>query len=154
MKVNYVEGTWFAVPLRNGGFAVGLVARATSKGPCVLAYLFGPTYRTIPTLSEVSPRDPSSAIKVARIGDLHLIDGTWPILGLASDFRRSMWPFPRFVRTDEIAGRAWAVEYSEDDPGRAISEIAIDVGTSSLDRDAALGAGAVELVLTKILGRS
>lgn len=152
MKVNYVEGTWFAVPLRNGGFAVGLVARATSRGPCVLAYLFGPKHDTVPTLSQVLQLDASSAVKVARVGDLHLIDGRWPVLGHASDFRRSAWHFPKFVRADEIARRAWTVVYSEDEPGRAIAEIPVEFSTSLVDDDAAYGAGAVELVMTKILG--
>jgi hypothetical protein len=125
-----------------------------AKGPYVLAYLFGPKREAVPTLSQVSGLDPSSAVKVARVGDLHLIDGTWPIIGHSRDFRRSTWPFPKFVRSDEIGRRAWVVEYAEDDPGRAIAEVPIAFGTSSLDRDAAFGAGALELVLTKVLGGS
>ena len=152
MKVNYSEGTLFAIPLRNGGFAVGLIARATKKGPWVLAYLFGPKRDAIPTLSQVSELDPSSAIKIARISDLHLINGTWPILGRSSDFRRSRWPFPRFLRSDEIGRRAWAIEYAEDDPGCEIAQHPIAFGTSQLDDDAGCGAGFVEVVLTKILG--
>jgi hypothetical protein len=154
MKVNYGEGTWFAVPLRNGGFAVGLVARATQKGPHVLAYLFGPKRESIPAFAEVSRLGNASAIKIARIGDLNLINGKWAIIGHARDFDRSAWPFPRFVRSEEIARRAWVVEYADDDPGRVIAEVPVAYGTSTLDRDAAFGAGAVELMLTKLLGES
>ena len=152
MKVNYSEGTLFAIPLRNGGFAVGLIARATKKGPWVLAYLFGPKRDSVPTLAEISGLDPSSAVKIVRAGDLHLVDGTWTIIGHLRDFRRDAWPFPKFVRSDEIGRRAWVVEYAEEDPGRAIVEVPIAFGTSPLDRDSGFGAGAVELVLTKILG--
>jgi hypothetical protein len=152
MKVNYVEGTWFAVPLRRDGFAVGLVARATSKGPCVLAYLFGPQRNAVPTLSRVSGLNPSAAVKVVRVGDLNLINGKWPIIGHWTEFSRSEWCFPKFLRSDEIGHRAWIVEYSEDDPGLAIAKLPVAFGTSQLDDDAAFGAGAVELMLTKILG--
>jgi hypothetical protein len=154
MTPNYSEGTWFAVPLREGGFAVGLVARGTPKGPHILAYLFGPKREAAPTLAEVAELRASAAVKVVRTGDLHLLDGRWTIIGQSRDFQRGDWPFPKFVRSDEIARRAWAVEYAEDDPGRAIAKIPIEFGASSLDRDSSLGAGAVELVLTKLLGGS
>lgn len=152
MKVNYTEGTWFAVPLRNGGFAVGLVARGTAEGPHVLAYFFGPKRESTPSMTEVTDLRAAAAVKVARIGDLHLIDGRWPIVGQSHDFRRSDWPFPSFKRSDDLTRRAWAVEYAEDDPGRSIRKVPIEFSTSTLERDASLGAGAVELVLTKLLG--
>ncbi len=152
MTLNYSEGTWFAVPLREGGFAVGLVVRATSKGPHILVYLFGPKRESVPSLAEVASLRAPSAIKVARTGDLHRLDGRWPLLGQSHDFRRSDWPFPRFVWSDEIVRRAWAVQYAEDDPGLAIAKEPVEFGTSVLDRDSSLGAGAVELVLTKLLG--
>jgi hypothetical protein len=154
MKINYVEGTWFAIPLRNGGFAVGLVARATSEGPHLLAYMFGPKRDAVPTIDDVVDLEPSSAVKVARTGDLKLINGTWPIIGHLPTFRRSAWPFPKFVRTEELARRAWVVEYGDDDPGCPISEVPTPFGTSALDRDMSFGAGAVELVLTKLLERA
>jgi hypothetical protein len=152
MKVDYVEGTWFAVPLRGGGFASGLVARATPKGPCVLAYLFGPKRECAPSLADVSSLDASMAILVARIGDLHLVDGTWPLIGNAGVFSRGMWPFPRFVRSDDIRKQAMAIQYSEDDPGREIAREPMAYGTADLDRDSLFGAGTIELVLTKLLG--
>lgn len=70
MKVNHAEGTWFAIPLRNGGFAVGLVARATAEGPHVLACFFGPKRSSISTMTEVADLRAAAAVKVARIGDL------------------------------------------------------------------------------------
>jgi len=152
MKPNYSEGTWFAVPLRTGGFAVGLVARATADGPHVLAYFFGPKRASAPTMTELSDLRASSAVKVARTGDPHLIDGRWPIIGTSKQFRRDAWPFPRFVRKEEIRGKAWAVEYSEDDPGRFVAEVPIAFEAAGLDRDASHGVGAIELMLTKILG--
>ncbi|MGZ4393237.1 MAG: hypothetical protein ACXVRK_14140 [Gaiellaceae bacterium] len=43
---------------------------------------------------------------------------------------------------------------AENDPGRAVAKVPIEFGASSLDRDSSLGAGAVELALTKLLGGS
>ena len=39
-KASYREGDWFAVPLRDGGYAAGLIARANPKG-VLLGYFFG-----------------------------------------------------------------------------------------------------------------
>lgn len=151
MKLNYSEGTWFAVPLLNGGFGVGVAARTTKKGPVILAYLFGPRRETVPTLSEVVECEPSAAIKVAMISDLNLINGEWPILGRSSQWQRENWPIPLFVRSSELSRRAFIVRYDDKDPGRAISEEPVAYGTSTLDRDSAYGAGAVESALTKLL---
>lgn len=151
MKVNYSEGTWFAVPLRNGGFGVGVVARATRAGGVILVYLFGPRRKTVPSVSEVAALHPSSAAKVWRVGDLNLINGTWPIIGEARGWQRSLWAMPRFVRADELSRRAWSVQYADDDPNRVAFEEPIPFGKSDLDRDSVLGAGAAEIVLTKLL---
>lgn len=153
-KVKYSEGTWFAIPLREGGFALGLVARATPKGPQILAYLFGPKRDGMPTLAQTADLRASSAVKVLRAGDLHLLDGRWKVLGESSDFRREEWPFPRFVRNEEIGRRSWVVEYAEDDPGRVVAEVPVEFGSSTLERDSLYGAGAVEIVLTRLLGGS
>lgn len=43
MARNYREGSRFAVPLRQGGYAVGLVARVNPRG-VLLGYFFGPRH--------------------------------------------------------------------------------------------------------------
>jgi|SRR5450755_166462 hypothetical protein len=151
MKVNYSEGTWFAVPLRNGGFALGVVARATRQGGVVLAYLFGPRRETIPAMGEVAGLQPSHAVKIARVGDLNLIRGKWPIIGEDGSWHRGSWGVPKFVRSDELSHRAWAVEYADDDPNKVVSETPVPFGASGLARDSVLGAGAAEIALTKLL---
>ena len=151
MKLNYAEGTWFAVPLLSGGFGVGVVARTTSKGRVILVYLFGPKRESVPALSEVIGLDPMVAVKVARIGDLNLINGEWPILGRSPSWQRSRWPMPQFVRSDELSRRAWIVFYSDDDPNRDIREEPVPYGTSALGRNSVIGAGGVEIVLTDLL---
>jgi hypothetical protein len=151
MKANYSEGTWFAVPLRSGGFGTGLIAKATRDGGVILAYLFGPRRETVPALTEVAVLQPSAAVKVARIGDLNIINGKWPIIGRTPEWQPSSWVMPRFVRSDELGRRAWSVQYSDDDPNLVSSEDPVPFGTSGLERDSVLGAGAAEIVLTKLL---
>ena len=152
MKLNYTEGTWFAVTLTGGGFGVGVVARATKKGPVILVYLFGPKRETVPSLSEVAGLDPSAAVAVLRIGDLHLIDGTWPILGRSPTWQRERWPMPLFTRKPPFINHELVIQYSDDDPSCIVSRTKVPLGTSTYDEDGTDGAGAVEIVLSKLLG--
>jgi hypothetical protein len=153
MKLSYSEGTWFAVPLRKGGFGVGVAARTTKKGPVILAYLFGPKRETVPTLPELAQLDPSAAVKVARIGDLSLINGEWTILGRSSPWVRASWPNPKFLVWDGISRRAWIVQYADDNPNNLIAQESVVPGTSTLDRDIMYGAGAIEIELTELLAK-
>lgn len=152
MKLNYSEGTWFCVPLRKGGFGVGVVARATSRGRVILAYLFGPRRETVPMLPEVVELVPSAAVSVIRISDLCLIRGDWPILGSFSQWQRDKWPMPNLVRSSELGRREFIIRYDDKDPARVISQERVEYGSSTLERDGSYGAGAVELELTRLLG--
>jgi hypothetical protein len=52
-QANYNEGDWFAVPLREGGFAIGVIARVMPrKEGVVLGYFFGPRRNAVPTVEE------------------------------------------------------------------------------------------------------
>ena len=150
MKLPYREGTWFAVPLEQGAFAVGVVARATTKGKVILCYFFGPRRRSVPTLAEVESLNPSDTIRVIRVGDLSLLRGEWPIIGQSLSWKRSDWPMPAFVRRSELSRKAWRVQYSDDNPN-AIDREETEPYDSTLERDSVFGAGAAELVLTKVL---
>lgn len=150
MKLPYQEGTWFGVPLRQGGFAVGLVARASSKGKIILCYFFGPRRAVVPELEELAPLKPDDAIRVFRVGDLSLIRNEWPIVGVTLNWKRSEWPMPPFVRRNELSRKAWRVYYSDGDLSRTDREEP-EPYDSKLEADALLGAGAAEQVLTILL---
>ena len=151
MRINYCEGTIFAVPLRRSGFAVGVVARASSTGKVVICYFFGPRRTSIPLLSELATLNPSNSIRVLQVGDLSLVNGEWPIIGQLGPFNRCEWPMPSFVRKDELSHKAWRVQYSDKDPNKIEREDPVSF-ESKLQRDALHGAGAAELVLTGLLG--
>jgi hypothetical protein len=144
-------GTWFAVPLRTGAFAPGIVARVGSGG-VLLGYFFGPAVSEIPALNALQGLKASNAVLVRRFGDLGMIRGKWPVLGVSPDWKAADWPLPDFVRFETDASRAWLVKYAEDDVNKYMNETpcpALEVEGHPLD--ALSGYGAIELILTKRL---
>jgi Immunity protein 26 len=151
-RVNYRNGDWFAVPLRSGGFATGLVARSNPKGVS-LGYFFGPKYTGLPQLSDVADLKRSNALMVGRFGDLGLVRSEWPILGRFDEWKPSEWPMPVFVRHEELTGRAYRVFYAEHDPNKPLREqLVLPREIESGPRDAMMGAGFVEEALSTLLG--
>jgi hypothetical protein len=135
MKLPYSEGSVFLVPLRRGGYARGVVARAGPKGKALLGYFFGPRIESIGSVAlDLNPAD--SALRI-RFGDLGLINGAWPM--------------PEFVRKDPLSGKAWLVRRSDTNPGQIDSERPTDFD-SHLQQDSLSGYGAVEIKLTKLIG--
>jgi hypothetical protein len=149
----YSEGDWFAVPLRDGGFAVGIIARAMPrKEGVLLGYFFGPRRDEVPTLEELGDLSASDAVMVEMFGDLGLIRGEWPLLGRVNGWDRSAWPTPEFGRFEELTGRAFKVIYDDDNPNRVVREEQVDPNElAGLPKDGLSGAGAVERMLTRML---
>ncbi len=151
-KVNYREGDWFAVPLRDGGFAVGVVARANPKG-ALLGYFFGPRRDEVPSLAEVAELKPDDAVLLRKFGHLGLTGGTWPIVGRVEGWDPVDWPMPTFVRYEELSGRSFHVFYDDNDPNKLLREEQIAPGTDEQGpKDGLMGAGFAEKVLTTLLG--
>jgi hypothetical protein len=150
MTLQYSEGSVFLIPLRNGGYARGVVARAGSKGKVLFGYFFGPRIESIGAIA-LDGLNPTDAVLRIRFGDLGLINGAWPILGNIPNWNRTEWPMPEFVRRDPLSGKAWLVRRSDTNPGRIDSERSIDF-ECQLQVDALAGYGAVEIKLTKIIG--
>lgn len=150
-QLPYTDGTWFAVPLRDGcGYGVGVVARHDRRGG-VIGYLFGLRSDDVPTLAAVSALSPIDAIRVMRFGDLGLVKDEWPILGDLESWCAEEWPIPDFGRRDPT-GRAFRVVYSAEDLRGPLREEPItDEECDTLPRDALSGSGAVERVLTELL---
>jgi len=150
MKLPYSEGSVFLVPLRNGGYACGVVARASSAGKVLLGYFFGPRLVS-PNPVEVEDLDPTHAALKVRFGDLGLINGVWPIIGKIPHWDRTRWPMPLFVRKDPFKKRKPVqVRYSDTDPRRVETENPIDDDADMIS-DSMSGYGAVEIRLTKLL---
>ncbi len=151
----YNEGDAFAVPLREGGFGIGVLARALwRRTQCdTLGYFFGPKRTELPSIEELGSLDPKDALLADRFGDLGLHDGTWPVLGPLPNWNRDDWPMPVFgrVKLDNDVGLAF--HYDPDDPSKELrhEELPADE-VFKLPPYGLSGSGAVEIVLTAVLG--
>jgi hypothetical protein len=127
-----------------------VVARSHDEGKVLFGYFFGPR---LASTNEVALNDlnPAKAILRVRFGDLGLVNGEWPVVGTVPNWDRSKWAMPDFVRRDDLSKKAWLVRYSDDDPNRIEAEHPTDFD-SKLGRDSLSGYGAVETLLTKLLG--
>jgi hypothetical protein len=150
-KVSYREGDWFAVPLRDSGFAVGLIARA-NPGGVLLGYFFGPLRSEVPALAEAADLKASDAVLVRKFGHLGIVQGKWPLLGRLDGWDRRQWPTPMFVRYEELTGRSFRVFYDDDDPNKVLSEEQVAPGEAEqAPKDGLMGAGFAEAALLRLL---
>lgn len=147
--VKYHEGDWFAVPLTEGGFGLGTVARA--RGAAVLGYFFGPRRPEQPTLADAATCEPSGAILIGTFSHLGIKRGDWPLLGRLPDWQREAWPMPVFVRHEELSGRSFHVFYDPDDPNKRLREVRIGPEDQQGPEDGAMGAVYVEEQLSALL---
>ena len=146
----YSEGSVFSVPLREGGCARGIVARAAPEGVTLFGYFFGPKMKSVTDLN-MDELSPENAVLSVVFGDLGLMNGEWSVIGALPDWQREEWPMPDFVRRDDIGKRAWRVRRSDNDPSVVESEEPTDFDTN-LPPNWSSGYGSVELKLTKLLG--
>lgn len=146
-RLKVAEGDWFAVPLRNGGFCLGVAARVDPRG-IIVGYFFPEYHAQVPELENARHMDPRSAV-VMRCGDLGFREGAWPILGSDESWQRSSWPLPLFTRTEPLTERCLLVEYGDDDLAAPVRESPASAPECrGLPDDILNGAGAVELILT------
>lgn len=151
-KLPYSEGTWFAVPLLSGGYAVGVAARMDGHGQ-VLGYFFGPVREAIPELSEVVGLSPADNALILQFGDLELIQGDWPVIGQHPEWDRQAWPFPAFYRTDLFTAAMYQVEYDEDSFAFREERLIDPADAIGLAEDGLYGAEAARYVITNRLAQ-
>lgn len=149
-KINYEEGTVFAVPLRTGGFGRGLVCRLDGKG-IIYGVFFGPKCNKIEDFKNALSIPEAGIVLERTFGDLGIIKGEWPILGMLDSWKRENWPVPIFARIDEKAAKAWAAKYDQNTL-KFIDDKRIPIEDArKLPSEALSGAGAIEILLTKCL---
>jgi hypothetical protein len=150
-KLPYTEGDWIAVPLPQGGWAAGIIARVQA-GHILLGYFFGVAFQQIPGVDEVSNFTPSQAILIRRFGDLGIRQQRWKIIGRSEVWDRQLWPMTAFVHYDLVNGRPYKREYSDRGGGIFVKETACDEMTAKpLPEDGLWGARALEIRLGKAL---
>ena len=135
------------MPLRDGGYAVGLIARANPRG-ALLGYFFGPRRSEFPQLEAIASLRTNDAVLVGRLGHLGIVQGKWPVLGRLDGWQRRHWPTPVFVRYEELTGRSFHVFYDDDDPNRVVREAQVPLGEAEqAPKDGLMGAGFAEAAL-------
>jgi len=148
-KLPYREGTWFAVPLADGTFATGVVARLNGTG-LTFCHFFGPRRIEMATIEAVERLQSEQAILREKVGDLGLIRHEWPIIGTSSQWVRSEWPLPTFISQDGITGQM--LEFVYDDNLKIVEQRAYG-GTGPIEPlpEGVAGSGYVEDVLSDLL---
>lgn len=142
------EGSVFLVPLRDKGYAVGILARASGEGHC-FGYFFGPRIND-PAEVQVDEVAPEDAILVGKFGDLDLLRGKWKVVTALKNWDRQRWTIPPLARVDEVGGKAWLSTY--DDNFDCVEEREIQPSmVAEFPYDRMMGSGSVEIRLTKIL---
>ena len=82
MATPYREGSMFAVPLRSGGYAVGIISRVSADNSGgLLGYFFGPKLAAMPNGQISSDLKSTNALRVLRFGDLLLLNQAWSVIG-------------------------------------------------------------------------
>lgn len=136
---NYEEGDAFVLPIKNGGYVIGIAARVALNGGYVLTYFFGPRRQTPPMLSELVGFSPSAALTVARCSDLGLVTGEWQVIGHLPNWNREDWPIPKFIRRHPTNEWAYLVEYVHDRKLKEHSAVRCDPNITGYPEDGAWG---------------
>lgn len=151
----YNEGDWFVVPLRNNGFATGIIVRCGDKTKIGLGYFFGPRITRVPDATLVDQMKASDAILVAWFGTLGIIQGVWPIIKNSHLFNKNDWPVPLFRRIDSVTpSKGRLIEYEQENPkyARPLHEIIKDANFLFGYPDEILyGSKAIEIKLNRLL---
>ncbi len=149
-RIPYTEGSIFVLPVRNGGFARGVVTRMDGKGG-VFGYFFGPKYKSIEEAKGETNLIHEHSIMKRMFGDLGLLERSWIIIGEIENWNRDEWPMPPLIRIDELCGKAWLSVYDEDTLD-VVFEKQVDPSLKNMyPEDGLSGSGAVEVRLAKLL---
>lgn len=154
-NIRYREGQWFAVPLRTGGYALGIIVRGSYKTKGGLGYFFGPKFDAPPEDEITWRATPADALLISKFGDLGILSGRWPLIPSTRPFSSDEWPIPVFgIVLPFPVGKGYVREYAADDNGElyCMREVMVDaVDVAGLPIDIDRGGGSVEIYLTKQL---
>lgn len=154
-RIKYREGDWFAVPLRSGGYALGILARGSLRVKGGLGYFFPSRYDHPPTAADVAHLTAQQAIYIHWFGDLGIIEGRWPLIPSDRSFSRADWPVPRFGRVDMFNSElGWITEYRQDDEGSRVplAETRVPVAQiAGLPEEGTASAGFIEVKLAMLI---
>jgi hypothetical protein len=148
-KQHYREGDWFAVPLEESGYALGLIARMKKSG--IFGYFFSRRYAEVPTLVDAARLRSADAIERLIFGDLDLLNRAWPVLGALPAWDRQQWPMPSFVHRDVVSGCPYIRTRDQESLNLLSERRAREEETVGLPEDGSFGAGAVVIRISHLI---
>ena len=145
MKKSNLVGKIFVVPLKSGGFSIGLVAR--QSGSILLGYFFSTYFSVKPLEIDASIINKSNVCLVCLFGILGLKNKEWTIIENLPNWDKNEWSVPKFKQKDPLLDMYYAVSY--DDDLNEISRIKIsEEDAKTLFEGGIHGSGVVEYILS------
>ena len=146
-KLPYGEGDVFCVPLGDGMFSLGVIARMAKQGKVLLGYFFTTVFRQCPNVETMPSLRAEEAARVIRFGDLGLLNGEWTVIGRLPEWQRDEWPMPAFIMRPPLTNSASLTYNSDEDPNRISRIVKCDPNSEGYATDSVYGYGAVEILL-------
>jgi hypothetical protein len=151
----YSEGDFFVVPLKTGGFGLGIAVCVGLKGT-VVGRFFAPVWDSLPTLSDLENLTENDSVHVEHFRDDGLRDGSWQVIGQHPTWDAYDWPIPKFgwfqAASDDTGGRRFEMELDEDLKTIRQKEVSLEQ-FEMLPPEGVSGAKATEVALTLVLTR-
>lgn len=150
----YKEGDLFAIPLGDGCYGLGLIARMGTRGGVVLGYFFGPCRSRLPSTDDTLMLRPIDAVLICQFCNPALVNGEWPIVPRSDKWCREDWPQPAFGHIDVVdKSKAYKREYPYNNPSDLfIKETPVSLEEARrLPQDGLYGHLALQSMLTKLL---
>lgn len=110
-KINSKEGDVFAVPLRQGGYGIGLIAREHKT--ITLGYFFKKNYLSVPEEVDVAGINKWEVALIGKFSTMGIENGEWPLLKTTFKFNREQWPIPVLKMQDPLSEKYFAVIYDD-----------------------------------------
>jgi len=152
-KLNFQEGSWFEVPIDDERRVVGVVARISPIDPYILlGYFFNDAFPFSPSLDSLCGKSASGAAVALRFSGLSLIKRRWSVIGKCSNWDRSQWPTPSFVRRGLTPHDPTEFFYDLDDPLKLLGYRAMSLeDTRKLPPEGLHGDRAVEAYMRRLM---
>lgn len=110
-KIKIIEGNIFAVPLVQGGYAIGLIARRHKTSS--LGYFFDKIYLSPPEELDIADINNWKVALIGQFSAIGIEEGEWPLLKTNFDFNREEWPIPVLKMQDPLSEKYFAVIYDD-----------------------------------------
>jgi len=145
MKKDSLVGKLFVVPLEDGGFSVGLVARQNKN--ILLGYFFDTYFPKQPSEIGGFIVDKNNIFLICLVGITGLKNNEWTIIGDLPDWDKNEWTVPIFKQKDPLLDIYYAIIYDDDLNETSRKKISKEEA-ETLYKSGIHGSGVVESILS------